>query len=194
MQGRADFRIVKTRIDRRFARIVESCRIAKSDNSITSILRFWAGLRGPIFENSLGHFTRPGSTIVCGLAGAAGFEPPRPDGRKRQRPSRLDCTADEIGWGGRIRTCECRYQKPVPYHLATPQHRAACRGEGALIAAKPRVGSGSSSGGLLYAAHDRAIDPEFPRAHLLRSRRSRTGQSPRRGGTSALASRSAIFT
>ena len=25
------------------------------------------------------------------------------------------------GWGGRIRTCECRYQKPVPYHLATPQ-------------------------------------------------------------------------
>ena len=27
-----------------------------------------------------------------------------------------------LGWGGRIRTCECRYQKPVPYHLATPQH------------------------------------------------------------------------
>src|SRR5436305_9770091 len=26
-----------------------------------------------------------------------------------------------FGWGGRIRTCECRYQKPVPYHLATPQ-------------------------------------------------------------------------
>ena len=25
------------------------------------------------------------------------------------------------GWGGRIRTSECRYQKPVPYHLATPQ-------------------------------------------------------------------------
>jgi hypothetical protein len=28
---------------------------------------------------------------------------------------------DATGWGGRIRTCECRYQKPVPYHLATPQ-------------------------------------------------------------------------
>jgi hypothetical protein len=28
---------------------------------------------------------------------------------------------DAAGWGGRIRTCECRYQKPVPYHLATPQ-------------------------------------------------------------------------
>ena len=27
----------------------------------------------------------------------------------------------KIGWGGRIRTSECRYQKPVPYHLATPQ-------------------------------------------------------------------------
>ena len=27
----------------------------------------------------------------------------------------------KIGWGGRIRTCECRLQKPVPYRLATPQ-------------------------------------------------------------------------
>ena len=26
----------------------------------------------------------------------------------------------KAGWGGRDRTCECRYQKPVPYHLATP--------------------------------------------------------------------------
>jgi aromatic ring-cleaving dioxygenase len=30
-----------------------------------------------------------------------------------------------VGWGGRIRTCECRYQKPVPYHLATPQQALA---------------------------------------------------------------------
>ena len=28
-----------------------------------------------------------------------------------------------VGWGARIRTWECRYQKPMPYHLATPQHR-----------------------------------------------------------------------
>ena len=28
-----------------------------------------------------------------------------------------------LGWGGRIRTCGCRYQKPVPYRLATPQGR-----------------------------------------------------------------------
>ena len=27
----------------------------------------------------------------------------------------------KTGWGGRIRTCECRHQKPVPYRLATPQ-------------------------------------------------------------------------
>jgi hypothetical protein len=25
------------------------------------------------------------------------------------------------GWGARIRTWEWRYQKPLPYHLATPQ-------------------------------------------------------------------------
>ena len=28
---------------------------------------------------------------------------------------------ENIGWGGRIRTYECRLQKPVPYRLATPQ-------------------------------------------------------------------------
>ncbi len=27
----------------------------------------------------------------------------------------------QFGWGARIRTWECRYQKPMPYHLATPQ-------------------------------------------------------------------------
>jgi hypothetical protein len=29
------------------------------------------------------------------------------------------------GWGGGIRTPECWYQKPVPYHLATPHHEFA---------------------------------------------------------------------
>src|SRR5690606_9831061 len=29
--------------------------------------------------------------------------------------------AQNHGWGARIRTWECRYQKPMPYHLATPQ-------------------------------------------------------------------------
>lgn len=27
------------------------------------------------------------------------------------------------GWGGWIRTNECRHQKPMPYHLATPQQK-----------------------------------------------------------------------
>ena len=27
----------------------------------------------------------------------------------------------KVGWGGRIRTYGTRYQKPMPYHLATPQ-------------------------------------------------------------------------
>ena len=27
----------------------------------------------------------------------------------------------KVGWGGRIRTYDTRYQKPMPYHLATPQ-------------------------------------------------------------------------
>ncbi len=31
------------------------------------------------------------------------------------------------GWGGRIRTSEWRYQKPLPYHLATPQRAAPSR-------------------------------------------------------------------
>ena len=41
-----------------------------------------------------------------------------------------DCAMDQAsrkaciaGWGGRIRTSECRNQNPVPYHLATPQCR-----------------------------------------------------------------------
>lgn len=29
-----------------------------------------------------------------------------------------------LGWGGRIRTYDTRYQKPMPYHLATPHQRA----------------------------------------------------------------------
>ena len=34
------------------------------------------------------------------------------------------CVTDAFflyGWGGRIRTCECRLQRAMPYHLATPQ-------------------------------------------------------------------------
>ena len=34
---------------------------------------------------------------------------------------RLKIIIKKFGWGGRIRTYECRLQKPVPYRLATPQ-------------------------------------------------------------------------
>src|SRR5262245_53998971 len=30
------------------------------------------------------------------------------------------------GWGGRIRTYEWRLQRPLPYHLATPQQTLTC--------------------------------------------------------------------
>ena len=33
---------------------------------------------------------------------------------------------DTAGWGGRIRTYGTRYQKPLPYHLATPQQSEDC--------------------------------------------------------------------
>ena len=35
------------------------------------------------------------------------------------------------GWGARIRTWEWRYQKPLPYHLATPQAGRGCLDGGA---------------------------------------------------------------
>lgn len=51
--------------------------------------------------------------VAYGEQVAWSVEPPLP----------MSKTSDvgSTGWGGRIRTCECRYQKPVPYHLATPQ-------------------------------------------------------------------------
>lgn len=33
----------------------------------------------------------------------------------------IEDVGDVPGWGGRIRTYDTRYQKPLPYHLATPQ-------------------------------------------------------------------------
>src|SRR5215813_7092428 len=41
-----------------------------------------------------------------------------------------------IHWGGRIRTFEYRFQRPVPYHLATPQALNRCQA-GALLASLP---------------------------------------------------------
>ncbi len=41
---------------------------------------------------------------------------------KNQGVTSKNVTPLQSGWGGRIRTYECRYQKPMPYHLATPQY------------------------------------------------------------------------
>ena len=40
---------------------------------------------------------------------------------KKQEVRPQNLTSVQCGWGGRIRTYECRHQKPMPYHLATPQ-------------------------------------------------------------------------
>ena len=60
------------------------------------------------------------------------------------------------GWGGRIRTCECRYQKPVPYHLATPQHcPASGAGGGALIALESGMERGPTGNPVSLVARPR---------------------------------------
>ena len=41
-------------------------------------------------------------------------------GGAQRNPSSLLAT-EKNGWGGRIRTSECGFQRPVPYRLATPQ-------------------------------------------------------------------------
>ena len=40
---------------------------------------------------------------------------------KKQEVALKNATSLSSGWGGWIRTNECRHQKPMPYHLATPQ-------------------------------------------------------------------------
>ena len=59
---------------------------------------------------------------------------------KNKMPPMLSDTATKkkFGWGARIRTWECRYQKPVPYRLATPQQALRnLRGSGAYNARMP---------------------------------------------------------
>ena len=41
---------------------------------------------------------------------------------KNQEVTSENATSVLSGWGGWIRTNECRHQKPMPYHLATPQY------------------------------------------------------------------------
>jgi hypothetical protein len=44
---------------------------------------------------------------------------------------------ERVGWGGRIRTYGTRYQKPMPYHLATPQSKGGSNVATNVAAIKP---------------------------------------------------------
>ena len=56
---------------------------------------------------------------ILSLTKNAFCEPQNIIKKQEVRPQNL--TSVQCGWGGRIRTYECRHQKPMPYHLATPQ-------------------------------------------------------------------------
>ena len=59
--------------------------------------------------------------------------------RDKSEENRASLKFGEVrGWGGRIRTYGTRYQKALPYRLATPQLRGCLRCSGAVIKAKKR--------------------------------------------------------
>jgi hypothetical protein len=57
----------------------------------------------------------------------------RPNALPRNRAYHI---CKKNGWGGRDRTCEYRYQKAVPYHLATPQQRRFLTQRGRLYSVR----------------------------------------------------------
>jgi site-specific DNA recombinase len=68
--------------------------------------------------------------LLATLAGASAASDTTKAPQSRRENHSCDGENNPVGltgWGGRIRTCECRYQKPVPYHLATPQQAADAR-------------------------------------------------------------------
>ena len=68
------------------------------------------------FEGNFGTNFAPSKNALC--------EPQNILKKQEVRPQNL--TSVQSGWGGWIRTNECRHQKPMPYHLATPQSFKAC--------------------------------------------------------------------
>ena len=85
------------------------------------------------------------------------------------------------GWGGRIRTSAWRYQKPLPYRLATPhRHRSRRRPrpsvDGTRPHGRPRRSSAGSSGGC-------------PRRQRLRRSRRPKRPFPTRDATGAPSAR-----
>ena len=65
---------------------------------------------------------------LCGISDALKNERFEPQILfKNQEVRSQNLTSVLCGWGGWIRTNECRHQKPMPYHLATPQYFLLCR-------------------------------------------------------------------
>ena len=61
------------------------------------------------------HFTPLWCIVVAQFASQGIWQSPIKKDLVKTRSYKL------FGWGGWIRTNECRHQKPMPYHLATPQ-------------------------------------------------------------------------
>ncbi len=71
--------------------------------------------------------------------------------------------AGVAGWGGRIRTYDTRYQKPLPYHLATPQ-RCCANYDGRAPCSSPerrKISGSSRSKRLVIFAH-RGLCADYP--------------------------------
>jgi hypothetical protein len=87
--------------------------------------------------------------------------------------------AGNAGWGGRVRTCEWRHQKPLPYHLATPQHfrpaNAGCAPLARLSARGKPVSLKCPKGGGAHSHPRRAL-------RRLRSSAVRQSRGPHRSG------------
>src|SRR5690606_6709146 len=64
----------------------------------------------------------PVTLIKCVGSGRRPHQETKTDDPKNLRSS---APISNTGWGGRIRTYACRIQRPVPYHLATPQRKIA---------------------------------------------------------------------
>ena len=92
---------------------------------------------------------------VLAITCASPFAPQTGSVHERAVQSRGGCeppatgstTSGRLGWGARIRTWEWRYQKPLPYHLATPHRGPGLSRRRGAGWQDGRAASGAVSGG-----------------------------------------------
>ena len=105
-------------------KLIEKIVLTPNEDRSALAIDLYGDLAG-ILQMSAGHNAARHSNLSAGLSPAAVTEIQQvkllADGPSVPSTSERDAPVGSAGWGGRIRTCECRYQKPVPYHLATPQ-------------------------------------------------------------------------